>query len=179
MINFTDKRVYAKGLCMAQLADPVSGEIIWSSNKFQSGNINFSANTDPLRAGLGNGIATIIATDSDTTVDFTRADFDLITKMAAVGAAVSYNAISPVCQTVTAEGTALKADVSELIPTAQYGYSAPFCYVQEVGEASSYAVGGVPYSIDPDTGAISGLRWRTTRVSSSLSAFWVAAVSSS
>lgn len=156
MINFTDKRVYAKGLCMAQLADPVSGEIIWSSNKFQSGNINFSANTDPLRAGLGNGIATIIATDSDTTVGFTRADFDLITKMAAVGAAVSYNAICPVCQTVTAEGTALKADVSELVPAAQYGYSAPFCYVQEVGEASSYAVGGVPYSIDPGTGAISG-----------------------
>ena len=88
MINFTDKRVYAKGLCMAQLADPVSGEIIWSSNKFQSGNINFSANTDPLRAGLGNGIATIIATDSDTTVDFTRADFDLIAKMAAVGGTV-------------------------------------------------------------------------------------------
>ena len=41
----------------------------------------------------------------------------------------------------------MKADVSKLVPVAQYGYSSIFCYVQEVGAASSYAVGGVPYPI--------------------------------
>ena len=102
MITFTDKRLYAKGICSAQLQDPSTGEILSQSNKFSTGNINFSANTDPLRAGLGNGIATIIASDSDTQVNFTRADFDLMTKMMAVGGAVNYNAVSPVCQTVEA-----------------------------------------------------------------------------
>lgn len=156
MITFTDKRLYAKGICSAQLQDPATGEVLSQSDKFSTGNIQFSANTDPLRAGLGNGIATIIASDSDTQVNFTRADFDLMSKMMAVGGTVSYNAVSPVCQTVEATGTSLKADVSKLVPVAQYGYSNIFCYVQEVGAASSYAVGGVPYPIDPATGAITG-----------------------
>nr|DAD71869.1 MAG TPA: hypothetical protein [Siphoviridae sp. ctoiW10] len=156
MITFTDKRLYAKGICSAQLQDPSTGEILSQSDKFSTGNIQFSANTDPLRAGLGNGIATIIASDSDTQVSFTRADFDLMSKMMAVGGAVNYNAVSPVCQTVEATGTSLKADVSKLVPVAQYGYSNIFCYVQEVGAASSYSVGGVPYPIDPATGAITG-----------------------
>ena len=156
MITFTDKRLYAKGICTAQLQDPSTGEILSQSDKFSTGNIQFSANTDPLRAGLGNGIATIIASDSDTQVNFTRADFDLMSKMMAVGGTVNYNAVSPVCQTVEATGTSLKADVSKLVPVAQYGYSNIFCYVQEVGAASSYSVGGVPYPIDPATGAITG-----------------------
>lgn len=156
MITFTDKRLYAKGICSAQLQDPSTGEVLSQSDKFASGNIQFSANTDPLRAGLGNGIATIIASDSDTQVSFTRADFDLMSKMMAVGGTVSYNAVSPVCQTVEATGAALKADVSKLVPVAQYGYSSIFCYVQEVGTASSYSVGGVPYPIDPTTGNITG-----------------------
>lgn len=156
MITFTDKRLYAKGICSAQMQDPSTGEVLSQSDKFSTGNIQFSANTDPLRAGLGNGIATIIASDSDTQVNFTRADFDMMTKMMAVGGSVSYNAISPVCQTVEATGTALKADVSKLVPVAQYGYSTIFCYVQEVGVGSSYAVGGVPYPIDPATGDITG-----------------------
>lgn len=156
MITFTDKRLYAKGICSAQLQDPSTGEVLSQSDKFASGNIQFSANTDPLRAGLGNGIATIIASDSDTQVNFTRADFDMMTKMMAVGGTVSYNAVSPVCQTVEATGAALKADVSKLVPVAQYGYSSIFCYVQEVGTASSYSVGGVPYPINPTTGNITG-----------------------
>ena len=156
MITFTDKRLYAKGICSAQLQDPATGEVLSQSDKFSTGNIQFSANTDPLRAGLGNGIATIIASDSDTQVNFTRADFDLMSKMMAVGGTVNYNAVSPVCQTVEATGTSLKADVSKLVPVAQYGYSSIFCYVQEVGAASSYSVGGVPYPIDPATGTITG-----------------------
>jgi hypothetical protein len=156
MITFTDKRLYPKGICSAQLQDPVTGEVLSQSDKFSTGNIQFSGNIDPLRAGLGNGVATIVASDSDTQVNFTRADFDLMSKMMAVGGTVSYNAVSPVCQTVEATGTSLKADVSKLVPVAQYGYSNIFCYVQEVGAASSYSVGGVPYPIDPATGAITG-----------------------
>ena len=81
MITFTDKRLYAKGICSAQLQDPATGEVLSQSDKFSTGNIQFSANTDPLRAGLGNGIATIIASDSDTQVNFTRADFDMMPTM--------------------------------------------------------------------------------------------------
>ena len=57
MITFTDKRLYPKGICSAQLQDPVTGEVLSQSDKFSTGNIQFSGNIDPLRAGLGNGVA--------------------------------------------------------------------------------------------------------------------------
>lgn len=156
MINFTDNRLYSKGICSVELKDPTTGEILAQSDKFSEGNINFTANTDPLRAGMGNAIATIIASDSNTTVNFTRADTDLMTKMMSVGGKVDYNAVAPVCQTIKATGTTIKLDVSSVVPAAQYGYSEIFGYVQAVGEKSSYTEGGVPYAIDPATGDIKG-----------------------
>lgn len=156
MIQFTDPRLYVKGICSAQLADPTSGDIWFSSNKFTTGNITFSANTDPLRAGLGNPIAVIVETDSDITINFTQANFDLAAKMAAVGGSVSYNAVVPVCQTVTASGASLTVDVSGGTPAAPYGYANAICYVQTVGAASLVGTDGEAYQIDPLTGAISG-----------------------
>ena len=96
MIQFTDPKLYVRGTCMAQAADPASGDILFSSNKYQTGNITCSVNADPLRAGLGNGIATIIESDADVQVNFTKADFDMVSKMAAVGGTTTYNAVAPV-----------------------------------------------------------------------------------
>lgn len=155
MIQFNDAKLYIRGICAAQFADMDSGDIYFSSNKFQEGNINASVNSDPLRAGLNNGIATIIESDPDIQVNFTQANFDLKTKMAGVGAGVTYNAVAPVCQVVTAASTALKVDVSDGAPTAQYGMNKAVCYVQEVNAASMIAQGGVAYDIAAD-GTISG-----------------------
>lgn len=155
MIQFNDAKLYTRGICAAQLADMDSGDIYFSSNKFQEGNITASVNSDPLRAGLNNGIATIIESDPDIQVDFTQANFDLKTKMAGVGAGVTYNAVAPVCQVVTAASAALKVDVSDGAPTTQYGMSKAVCYVQEVNAASMIAQGGVAYDIAAD-GTISG-----------------------
>lgn len=156
MITFTDPKLYVKGICSAQLADPVTGDIWFSSNKFTTGNITFSANTDPLRAGLGNPIAVIVESDPDITLNFTMADFSMAAKMAAVGGSVSYNAIVPICQTVTATGATLTLDVSGSTPAAPYGYSNAICYVQTVGSASRLSVDGDAYTVDPLTGTISG-----------------------
>lgn len=155
MIQFNDAKLYTRGICAAQLADMESGDIYFSSNKFQEGNITASVNSDPLRAGLNNGIATIIESDPDIQVNFTQANFDLKTKMAGVGAGVTYNAVAPVCQVVTAASAALKVDVSDGAPTAQYGMNKAVCYVQEVNAASMIAQGGVAYDIAAD-GAITG-----------------------
>ena len=155
MIQFNDAKLYTRGICAAQFADMDSGDIYFSNNKFQEGNINASVNSDPLRAGLNNGIATIIESDPDIQVNFTQANFDLKTKMAGVGAGVTYNAVAPVCQVVTAASAALKVDVSDGAPTAQYGMNKAVCYVQEVNAASMIAQGGVAYDIAAD-GTISG-----------------------
>ena len=67
MISFTDRKLYVKGTCQAQVSDTTTGDILYQSNKFQTASINTSVNTEPIRAGLGNGIAAIIPSDSDTT----------------------------------------------------------------------------------------------------------------
>lgn len=155
MIRFNDPNLYTRGICSAQFADMTTGDIYFSSNKFQEGNITPSNNSDPLRAGLGNGIATIVESDADIQVNFTQANMDLKTKLAGVGAGVTYNAVAPVCQVVTADSAALKVDVTEGVPAAQYGMSKAVCYVQEVGTASAIAADGIAYGIAAD-GTVSG-----------------------
>lgn len=155
MIRFNDPNLYTRGICSAQFADMTTGDIYFSSNKFQEGNITPSSNSDPLRAGLGNGIAAIVESDADIQVNFTQANMDLKTKLAGVGAGVTYNAVAPVCQVVTADSAALKVDVTEGVPAAQYGMSKAVCYVQEVGTASAIAADGIAYGIAAD-GTVSG-----------------------
>jgi hypothetical protein len=155
MIRFNDPNLYTRGICSAQFADMTTGDIYFSSNKFQEGNITPSSNSDPLRAGPGNGIATIVESDADIQVNFTQANMDLKTKLAGVGAGVTYNAVAPVCQVVTADSAALKVDVTEGVPAAQYGMSKAVCYVQEVGTASAIAADGIAYGIAAD-GTVSG-----------------------
>lgn len=147
MISFTDPRLYVKGTCSAILMDKSTGDIKYFSDKFQTGNLATSVTAGEIRAGLGNGIAAIIPSDSALNVEFTAADFNLFAKMAQVGGTLNYNAPAMTCQVVEAEGTSLKVDVTEGVPVAQLGFSEVRCYVQEVGAASPIGVYGTAYPI--------------------------------
>lgn len=147
MISFTDKRLYVKGTCQAIASDPITGDILYYSNKFQTGNITTSVTMGEIRAGLGNAIAAIIPSDSAMNVEFNAADFSLWAKAAQVGASLTYNAPAMVCQTVTAEGAELSISIEGGAPVAQLGYSQPRAYVQVVGEASPIATYGTAYDI--------------------------------
>lgn len=154
MINFTDPRLYVKGTCAAMLTDKETGDIKYWSNKFQTGNITTSVTEGEIRAGLGNGIAAIIPSDSDFQVDFTAADFSLWAKTAQVGGTLNYNAPSMTCQVIEATGTTLTLDVSKGAPVAQLGFSQVVAYVQEVGKSAPVGVYGTAYPVDITTGQI-------------------------
>lgn len=156
MIRFTDPQLYVKGTCAVQLANTKNGNIEYWSNKVQNFNENSNANEDIIRAGLGNGIATVLISDCEKTVTATVADFSLKAKAMQLGGTVQYNGIAPVCQNVTAEGGALSVDVSGGAPVANYGFTKPLCYVQKVGANSPISQYGAAYEIDPTTGAVSG-----------------------
>ena len=142
---------------MAIGCDPITGAVVYYSNKFQTGNFQTSVTMGEIRAGLGNAIATILPSDSAVNVEFTAADFNLWAKAAQVGATLNYNAVTMVCQTVTAADGGLTVDVSTNgVPTSQYGYSSPFCYVQQIGVASPIATYGTAYPIS-SAGVVSGL----------------------
>lgn len=156
MISFTDPRLYVKGTCSAILSDKATGDIKYYSDKFQTGNITTTLTTGEIRAGLGNGIAAIIPSDSAMNVEFAAADFSLWAKAAQVGGTLNYNAPSMTCQVITATTAALTVDTDKGTPVAQLGFSEVFGYVQEVGEASPISSHGISYPIDPVTGTVKG-----------------------
>ena len=155
MITFTDKRLYVKGTCSAILSDKNTGDIVYFSDKFQTGNMTTSVTTGEIRAGLGNGIATIIPSDSALNVEFAAADFNLFAKMAQVGGTLNYNAPAMTCQIVEASSGTLTIDVTGGDPVAQLGFSAVFCYVQEVGASSPISIYGKSYLIS-SAGEVTG-----------------------
>ena len=64
MIRFTDSRLYAKGIGEAICTDKTTGQILYFSNKFQTGNVTPSVTIGEIRAGLGNAIATTLPSDA-------------------------------------------------------------------------------------------------------------------
>lgn len=156
MIRFTDPNLYVKGTCAVQFANTNSGDIEFWSDKVQTFNATSNANEDVIRAGLGNGIATVLTNDSEITVSATAANFSLKAKAMQLGGSAQYNGIAPVCKTVTAASTSLIVDVTDGTPVANYGFSSPMCYVQEVGASSPIGTYGKAYAINATTGAITG-----------------------
>ena len=156
MIHFTDKRLYLKGIGEAMCTNRKTGDVLYWSNKFQTGNVTPNVDNGEIRAGLGNSLATMIPSNAGVTVEMNAADFSLWAKAAQTGATLSYNATVMTCTIVTATGTSLSINKAEGTPVAQKGFSKIFCYVQEVGAPSEVATGGVAYALNPDTGAISG-----------------------
>lgn len=154
-IRFTDPRLYVKGTCSAMFANTQTGDIEFQSDKVQNFNAANSSNQDTIRAGLGNGIATVLTTDSEIAVTASAANFSLKAKAMQLGASLKYNGITITCQVVTASGASLSIDVSGGAPVANYGFATAQCYVQEVGAASPIGTFGKAYEIS-SAGAITG-----------------------
>lgn len=150
MINFTDDRLYVKGTCNVICEDVTTGDVVYQTNKMSTGNITPSTSLNEIRAGLGNPIAAMIPSDSQLQVDFEAADFQMWAKAAQLGAAVSYSAPVPQCQTVTASSSTLQISVEEGVPVAELGESTARAYVQKVGQASLMVSDGVAYQIGAD-----------------------------
>lgn len=156
MIKFTDPNLYVMGTCMMQFADTQTGDIKFWTNKVSNFSDTSNANEVLIRAGLTNGIAAIMTTDSEKTITATAANFSLQAKAMQLGATLSYNGVAPVCEVVTATGAALSINMVAGTPVANYGYSDVKCYVQEVGADSPIATFGTAYGLNPATGAITG-----------------------
>lgn len=155
MIRFTDRKLFVKGTCQAIVTDKGSGDILYYSDKFQTGNITTSVTMGEIRAGLGNAVVAIIPSDSALNVDFVAADFSLWAKAAQLGASVKYSAPAMVCQDITANSTSLTINVEAGVPVAQLGVGTAYAYVQEVNKPAPVAEYGTAYPIN-ESGEISG-----------------------
>ncbi len=154
-LKFTDNRLWLKGIGCAYLRDPSTGDVVYYSNKFTTGQITPSSDAGEITAGPGATLATMLPTNARVAVNFTAADFDLFVKGASVGATMETGAPVPVCETVVAAGAELTIAKTMGTPVSPVGYSSPICYVQEVDAPSLVENDGTAYSISA-AGVISG-----------------------
>ena len=167
MITFTDESLYVKGTCNAVCYDIGTNDIVYQSNKMTTGSFTPNVKMNEIRSGLGNPIAGSIVTDPSLQVEFEAADFQLWAKSAQLGSTVSYKAAVQTSQVVTATGSTLAVNLTGGTPTAPFGSSKAFCFVQTVGAESKVMIDGKAYPISSNGtisnfNAVEGTQYKVT-----------------
>lgn len=153
--NFGNPNLFVKGQVEQIMRDPATGNIIAYDNLSSDGAVNYTFNAQEIAAGFGNGLAAIIPDTTRLTGTYTSQGFSLVHRALVTGGTLSYNAVVPVCESVTvSSGTALTVTGT---PSKEYGQPASdtnvWCTVRESGVAQ---YSGTNYGIDPDTKTVVG-----------------------
>lgn len=136
---------------------PLSGEVLYYSNKLTEATGTTSVTMGEIRAGVGNPIVAVIPSDSNATLEITDVNLSLAMRAYQTGGLHGYGAPTLVCQDIVATSNILKITTTTLgVPVAGQGFSEPFAYVQEVGAESTLSGDGVPYAINASTYAVTG-----------------------
>ena len=131
MLFLNNPYLYLKGTCEVTIKNPADGRIVFQSSKVATNNFSSSVDMGAIRAGLGNPIAIQIPSDAAVNLDLTTADFSMQARAMQVGTEVAYNAIVPVCASVTAASASLT--VPNAAPVAFYGDGEKYAYVNYAG----------------------------------------------
>lgn len=134
--------LFLKGTCEVTVKRPSDGRIVFQSDLVSTNNFTTEVDMSPVRAGLGNPIAIQLPSNAAVNLDLSTADFSMQARAMQIGTEVAYNAIVPVCATVTADSTTLT--VPNASPVAAYGDNAAYCYVNFEGAndpGQAYVIG--------------------------------------
>lgn len=145
MITFSNPYLYAKGTCNVVVSDPTTGQIDYQSSKVQTNQLTTSVDLGAIRGGLGNPIAIQLASDATVDLTLTSADFSLEARGLQVGSTPFYNAVVPVCESITATGTTLTLTKTA---AAQQGFSKALAYVTESGAKNPMGSAGIGYEVN-------------------------------
>lgn len=132
MMLLNNPYLYLKGTCEVTVKRPSDGQIVFQSSKVATNNFTSSVDMGEIRAGLGNPIAIQLPSNAAVNLELTTADFSMQARAMQVGTEVAYNAIVPVCASVTASGATLSLPEGAA-PVAFYGDAEAYAYVNFAG----------------------------------------------
>lgn len=148
-IRLGDPNIFLKGIVEQIYYDPTTGHIIGYDNVATDGAIETNVNLQEITGGFGNPVVGVIPDSTRMTGTYTSAAFSLHTRQMITGGNLHYNAVSPVCETITATGTTLTVSKT---PAKHYAQPLSdvkaWCYVKPVG-AATYM--GTNYGVDITT----------------------------
>ena len=110
------RTLYVKGTVDIMMFDPATDDVLYSSNKLQSNQIQTSINMGAIQGGLGNPTLINLPDTPSLTLNMTAADFSLEAQGLQVGEVPSYNAIVPVQESVTLTGGTLTVSGTPVAP---------------------------------------------------------------
>lgn len=153
---FTTEYKVSKFAESVTVSRPLSGEVLYYSNKPTEATWTTSVNMGEIRAGVGNPIVALIPSDSNASVEITDVNLSLAMRAYQTGGLHGYGAPTLICTDVTAQDQTLIVETADIgTPVAGQGFSSPFAYVQTVGQNSEILSDGIPYPIETD-GTITG-----------------------
>lgn len=148
-ITLGSPNLFLKGIAEQTFYDPATGNIVGYDNVASEAAVTTSVNLQEVVGGLGNALVGVIPDTVRLSGTYTSQAFSLETRRLITGGTLAYNAVAPVCETITASGTTLTVQKT---PVKHYGQSEGdancWCYVKEQG-AATYP--GTNYEIDPST----------------------------
>lgn len=148
-IRLGDPNIFLKGIVEQIYYNPTTGNIIGYDNVATDGAIETDVNLQEITGGFGNPVVGVIPDSTRMTGTYTSAAFSLHTRQMITGGNLHYNAVSPVCETITATGTTLTVSKT---PAKHYAQPLSdvkaWCYVKPVG-AANYM--GTNYGVDITT----------------------------
>lgn len=151
-ITLGNPNLFVKGIVEAIITDPATGNIIGYDNVASESAITSTVNMGEITGGLGNPLVMNIPDTTRITGSLTSQAFSLEQRALASGGNISYNAIVPVCETITATNATLTVTQT---PVKAYGQSASdtygWCYVRPHGQ-QTYE--GTNYGVDLTTKAV-------------------------
>lgn len=145
---FGDPRLFVMGAELT-MYDPETGNVVGYDNVGSDAAINYTFDFTEVVGGMQNQLVGLIPHTTRLTGSYTSQAFSLAHRALLSGGTLSYNAVSPVCETITATAAALT--VSRTPARAQSQSSSDtlaWCYVREHG-ATTYE--GINYGVNIST----------------------------
>lgn len=147
--NFGDPNLFCQGVVEQTLFDPTTGNVVGYDKVGSDVAIKYTFDFAEITGGFNNALVGLIPHTTRLTGTYTSQAFSLAERALLSGGALNYNAVSPVCETVSATGATIS-----VTKTPAKAYSQPtddiYCWAQ-VREHGTAHYEGTNYKVDPGT----------------------------
>lgn len=149
-VTFGDPTLFVKGVAEQIFFDPSTGNIIGYDKTATEAAVNITVNLAEITGGMLNKLIGVLPDTARISGTYTSSAFSLETREKIMGGQVAYNAVSQVCDKITAESAVLSVTRT---PAPALGEDPNdrfcWCYVSKPGEPN-----GTNFKVDSLTGMV-------------------------
>ena len=133
-VTFGDPALFVKGVAEQIFFDPSNGNIVGYDKTATEGSVSVTANLSEITGGMGNRLIGVLPDTARISGTYTSAAFSLETRERIMGGQIAYNAVSTVCETITADSMVLRVSRPPAPSLAEDPNDTTYwCYIRYIG----------------------------------------------